>query len=120
MTTYTAKINLVHPNGRPYKTLSAFFDASHAVGAYVKFDENQIATTTSGTEFIPEVNCMIKDITTDQTAGVSEIESNGRKTGYWLTWAEHSPTNAGRNLNLNAPLSGGKKYKMRMLVAGAA
>ena len=119
MATYTGQLRL--SNGQ---IVTCCFASSVAVGVYLPVDTNGAAGTASPTFFWVASQCDLVDLTTDETAGLAEFISDGRRTGKMITTtATYAATNAGRPTGREAygvTFVPGRNYQLIMNVAGAA
>lgn len=115
MATYTMQILL--SNGQ---TIHAYFGAAQAVGTYLPCDLSGPASATSPQDFEVQSGARIVDIVTDQTAGMVEFISKGQPTGRFLnTDARYAASISNRRVP-NIALVPGRRYRLKMVVAGAA
>ena len=115
MATYTMQILL--SNGQ---TLNAYFGANQAVGTYLPVDLSGPAAATSPQDFEVASRASIVDVVTDQTSGMVEFISKGQPTGRFLnTDARYANSITNRRPPV-VTLVPGRRYRLKMAVAGAA
>jgi len=100
-------------SGRPF-SVSSYNAANGAVGTYLPVDMNQVAVSTSPTNFIIPERCYLVDYIAGAATGTVELISNGKSTSIMIDYATRGATNSGRQ-PLNIPLEVGTQVMFKVI-----
>lgn len=101
-----------HSGGRG--SLSTFNAANGAVNTYLPCSKSQKALSTDLTQFTPKGDAMIVDWVAGAATGTIQLEEDGDMKAYFIDYAQHQASNAGRPA-LQIPLKAGRIYRFKVI-----